>query len=429
MVPKLLNKRSVRQAGSVTSAYTVSQAINSAGAFVRVPLLVGAIGINDYGVLLAILSFWPWLAIMSEAARQTMRVWVAESGPTDTCAPVPIPVRRRLIAASCAVVIAGALVALLIPLGKLVEPNSGSEDNARLALFGVGLVGALSVLPAARTGWLEARGKLVLTSLLSGASTILGLPCLFVALHFSNHLLLISAVSVLAFAMPVMCSLFFGLNHGENVDGFEANTDTFTPTLRHMFLWSLAALAAYGFDTIIVGALVGAAAAAEYGIALRILGLATIVPLALGPTVMVRFAATRRKDETVTPLAVCKVSGLFVSATFPLALLMGAGGPTLAGWLTHGQVPGRQSLYWLLAVSALLGAASGPIYAAFTAQRGLPARNAVMIVGSLINVGASCLLALRIGTIGPALASVAVASVQFALLNFLMFRRPSLIGA
>ncbi|MGB7447936.1 MAG: hypothetical protein WA892_02295 [Ornithinimicrobium sp.] len=412
-------------------AFGFSQFVILLGAFVRIPLITGALGATGYGLFVIITSVNPVMSMLAGGLSGAARISVADH--PNTAARVIRRLRTFGFVEALVLTLIGATIAVV---GRYFMP---SEAAVALAIS----ISAVSmILPlAAYEGALEGFGRTALAHLTLAANTVVGVPLLIVGLMVSESLPMVVFATALGTATPFLVAALavrWGTPYrhqrrskeDQNDDTSEVNLDL-RQLSGSMTGWSLANLLVYVADAATLGIVVGASAAAEYGLGWRILVLVTAVPEALGSLLTVYFAKMRSDPEKrggiVRSLLV--LTGVFSAVGAVLGSACALWGPAIGGLLSNGEVQTPALLYISLGVFGAITSTTAPLLAACAAHGLVSLRARVGVVLGVINVGLSVPLAAWLGSAGPIISSVICVSVIAVWLSVAILRSPDRLTA
>jgi O-antigen/teichoic acid export membrane protein len=172
---------------------------------------------------------------------------------------------------------------------------------------------------------------------------------------------------------------------------------------------ALAAATAFGSDVLVAGAIIGPAAAAAYGIALRASNMARDLATRTTDMLVPTFAHATALQDSRRTVAVFRESVFLERAILVPALVVfvAFGNPLLRLWL--GSVPhGSKNVLVLLVLGAFVVAPGHSSFALLTGMGRLSYLLAGAWVTAVINLGLSILLTWQLGIVGPVLASLSV---------------------
>lgn len=403
-------------------AYALSQAVILAGSVVRIPLLTGALGEEGYGTFIVLTSVWPIVQLLTGGLAGAARVSVAAQ--PDRVGMVSRSLRRTGMIEALAVI--GAAAIALPILAVWVDP----EVIWALACV---LAGSAIVLPlAAHQGLLEGFGHTAVSHLALSMVSIVGLPILMITLIFESSLLSVVAATMVGFVAPyVTCALlsrWLTPVHSPSSGEAGASTLDLRALTGAMTGWGMANILVFLLDPAIIAFTTGAAASAQYGLASRITGLVTALPVALGGLLVVWF--TRARQDRVRNRVLSKLwRALSVSTGcgLGLAVFSVVFGPRIGDFLSQGTVETPENLYVWMAVYGGMTCAAEPLIAAWAAPAAARTRARAGLTFGFVNVVLSFVLALQWGAVGPIIATVLCNFAIISTLLFLTLTRPSLI--
>ncbi|HSP60026.1 MAG TPA: hypothetical protein VLO09_03110 [Ornithinimicrobium sp.] len=404
-------------------SYGLSQAVVLAGSLVRIPLITQALGEVGYGRFIVITSVWPAIQILAHGLASTARVVVAED---PRRAPPTVRALRWTGTKEGAVVL--VLAALLLPV---LGPTIGW--GFAWSVLWVGLA-AVVVLPiAGHHGVLEGAGRTAASHLALATTTVVGLPVLVLALGLRQDLSTVVAASMVGFVAPyltyrLLTRRLVRLREPDDGSGSGLDGVVLTGLSGAMTAWALSNVLVFLFDPVIIMATTGAAAAGQYGLASRITGLVTAVPIALGGLLIVWFSRARTQGQGALVLRrLVSSSAVFTVVGVALAVVTIALGPWIGQLLGRGAVGTPQELYTWLGIYGGLTCASSPLVAAWAAPRAAATRARLGVALGIVNVALSVLLAQLMGTVGPVVATVVCNGSVVLALALLTWRRPALV--
>jgi O-antigen/teichoic acid export membrane protein len=414
------------------TAYGLSQLIIALGAFARIPILVGDLGAAGYGIVVAVGGIAVVVLAIADGLAQTTRVQLVDLGQQGHLVAARIQQLANTLAVMfLAISGTAALIVLVLPKG-----NSSPVFAGILCV----LFSSLAIFGGPSKGALEAHGRTATANLMQSATTIIGLPILVLALFISPTLEVAAFVTGLGLALPYLTSIAFS-KWDSRGRGFKIQDRRFFSPLgellksgvarnvRHMVVWAWANSINYAFDALMVAVLVSATAAANFGLASRIMTMAMLLSLGLTPLLTTRVTQWR---NLYSPYEIrrrlWKSSLLLLAAScFLVGLSLVLAGP-LSKWLSHGQILPDWSLFAWLSAFAALSAISMPLMAAFSGKGGVAFRTQMAVICSVINLVVSIVATIAIGEIGPVIGSVVgLFALSVILLIHVRFRPDSIL--
>lgn len=406
-------------------AYGASQGVILLGSVVRIPLLTGALGQQGYGTFIVLTSVWPIVQLLTGGLAGAARVSVAANAER-------VGVVNRSLQRT------GTIEALaLLGVAAVVLPilTFWLDPEVIWALACV-MAGSAIVLPlAAHQGVLEGFGHTAASHLALSMVSVVGLPVLIFALAVDQSLVSVVAATMVGFVAPYVTCTFLArwLTHMRRPGGqLSLATQAGDPNLRAltgaMTGWGMANILVFLLDPVIIAITTGAAASAQYGLASRITGLVTALPVALGALLVVWFTRTRQADGGRKVLSRLRNS-MLVSTAFGLALATFsiAFGPQIGDFLSQGAVETPTALYLWMAIYGGMTCAAEPLIAAWAAPEAARIRARTGLIFGFANVGLSLGLAYPWGPVGPIVATVVCNLGIIGTLLLLTFLRPELI--
>lgn len=418
--------RAARVRQGLTSAWTVtllayglSQVVVLAGAVVRIPLITHALGETGYGRFVVVTSLWPVVQLLAHGLSSTARVVVAER-PGRAGGTMRV-LRRTGTKEGAALLVLSVLLAPV--LAALVGPGFA------WSVLWVGVAAMVTLPVAGHQGLLEGSGRTAVTHLTLATTTVVGLPALVLALGLRQDLTTVVAASMVGFVAPYLTArlLTRWLVPRLETPGGEDEGLLLTGLNGAMTAWALSNVLVYVFDPVILMVTTGEAAAGQYGLASRVTGLVTAVPVALGGLLTVWLSRARARGGADVRRKILLSTAVFTLAGTLLAAFCIVVGPAVGDLLSRGSVGTPQALYTWLGIYGGLTCASSPLVAAWAAPRAAAVRGRVGLVLGVVNVGASWVLAMALGLVGPVVATVACNAVVVLVLAWLTWRRPHLV--
>lgn len=409
---------------SALSAYGLTQLLLAFSAFMKIPLIVGSVGPEGYGVIVLVMSAWTVINAMCEGLSQTSRVMMSEKGEDrDRAISISLGLSRVGIAESAVLVGIGLPMTGL--LGAIASPLVGWLGFALLA------VATLTLPLATFKGFVEARERVIAVNVALTANVFVGLPAVFLATQGTNSVIVVAIASLVGSASPFIVYAWLErkvLRDRNFWSSCTTKTSSLGANLRpvaSMTLWSFATVLAYAFDPFIVGAVLGLEASGAFGLASRVMTMAMVLPLGLNVLVASRVTRWRAVgDVSLLRSRVMRLCGQLAIPGLLLAIATAIIGPPVGRVLGGGEVPTPSNLYAILAAYAFITTASSPIFALFAGPRAARLRGWLALwVGSL-NLLLSVVFSLWFGITGPAAASCICLCVMTVVLLVFFRRHP-----
>ena len=393
------------------STYGLAQLVLAIGAFARIPLLITDLGAAGYGTIVAISGLAIVVLAVADGLSQTTRVVLIDLGPGGRREAGDLQRQANTL---------GLLVVVAIALSAVVTYLSSAPLRSSILAGLLCVLGAsLAIFGGPSKGVLESREQTASVNLMQTSTTIVGLPILILALYLSPTIEVAAAVTGVGLALPYLASTLLAVFRywrperlgGEPLGLFATFKDLCVSSrakgIRQMVVWAWANSLNYAFDALIVALVVGTIAAADFGLASRIMTMAMLLSLALAPLVTARVARWRlvfsafdfRKKLKDASLKLMAGSAVVVAVSLIIA-------EPLADWLSNGEITPQFSLFAWLGVFAVLSAATMPLMAAFAGRGGSAFRTGASVACAVLNVAISISLTGQLGPIGPVIGSV-----------------------
>ena len=391
-------------------AYGTAQLIIALGAFARIPILVDDLGASGYGVVVSVGGLAIVFIAIADGLAQATRVRIIELGAEGYIAAQKIQRLANtlgflLFMALC--VVAGISFLFSDELNLLVFAASVCLLFACLGIFG-----------GPSKGVLEALGRTATANLMQTSTTLVGLPILIAALFLSPTLEIAAAVTGLGLAMPYLTSILFarGKMSAEPAlirrrHPFDSPRQLLNSETAHniwlMVFWAWANALNYAFDALIVAVIASPEAAAEFGLASRIMTMAMLLSLGLSPLLTATVTKWRMSlNPSDMRTRLWKASAMLLSAAIVLVAFSLIIARPLSRWLSHDEIVPGWSLFVWLSVFAILSAVAMPLMAAFSGRNGVAFRTRIALICSGINIAVSIWATMLVGQVGPVIGSV-----------------------
>lgn len=407
----------------------------------RIPLIIHSLGAAGYGLLLAVTALAPWMLLVIGGVANVVRVDIAEAlgGSGEQSAWATLEHHRRRAYRVCAWVGGiSILAAVAVPWNSLLLSKHGlhlATYQVPLSVAVSGVMVALSAPGSVYQGLLQADRRVAITSVLPGAAAILSLALTAIATALSAPFVVFVLATVAASCAPFWLSHLLGLPHrarmrrrlhDTSVTAHSGGGDT-----KDLVIMTGAAappLFSTGWDPVVLGAAAGPQAVAAYGLASRLSTLVTIVPSALYPHFWAEYARLRAAGERKALLARLRRDIIIVAGlTAGLAALYTYIGPIIGTILGSHGVSQPRSLYAAFAVFGVLAALQTVLLPVLGGRRSAWFIASLVFAFTLPNVALSYLLSLRVGAVGPVLASIFFSLLLLSIAWVLIRRRPELL--
>lgn len=382
------------------------------------PIVIGSAGPSGYGIFaLGLTAYWVMFGL-DLGLGLAHQVRISRSHRTPQTAWETEDARRSLVRWSGGLT-SGACVMLAVSI-----MFTGMRDTALSALALGAMFGALA-LPTS----LSFRGRLAvkrtrLSSVLSVCAA--GVSVLVVwamSASVSSGLVFLSAVCVIRQGSLLLDWRIYRREWLNNGMALPSSLSNDTKVLgRQFFVLQTAAILSFNLDVLIVGTINGDQAVAQLSIVSRIV---LIIPMLVGLLIQPLMTTYAETDDAVTLRKGIVKSTLTISAVagLGLVLVITFRHAIVDVWLGNEQFPIQPGLWMVVAIFALIAAASGPITLFIQSRGALNSFTRVTVIGLVINVVLSVSLACHWGPIGPVAASIATQAALILPASLLLARR------
>lgn len=421
-------------------SFAIGQVLVLGTSLARIPLLIHSLGAAGYGLLLAVTALAPWMLLViggvNTAACRDIAEALGGSGEQSAWATLE-HFRHRAYRVSAWIAVISILAAVVVPWNSLLV----SKHGLRLATYEVplgiavsGVMVALSAPGSVYQGLLQADRRVAITAILPGAAAILSLMITAAAVVFSAPFVVFVLATVAAACAPFWFAHILGLSHRARMRRL-VDTSVTAPSragnTKDLVIMTGAAappLFSIGWDPLVLGAAVGPQAVAAYGLASRLAGLVTIVPSALYPHFWAEYARLRAAGEREALRAHLRRDiVVVVGLTAVLGVLYTGIGPIVATILGTHAVDQPRSLYAAFAVMGVLAALQTVLLPVLAGRRSAWLMATLVYAFTLPNVALSYVLSLRVGAVGPVLASIFFSVLLLSIAWVRIHRRPELL--
>jgi O-antigen/teichoic acid export membrane protein len=407
----------------------------------RIPLIIHSLGAAGYGLLLSVTALAPWMLLVIGGVTNVARVDIAEAlgaaGEQSAWAMLEHH-RRRAYRVGAWVGVISILIAVAVPWNSLLVSKHGMHLATYEVPLGVavsGLMVALSTPGSVYQGLLQADRRVAITSILPGAAAILSLVLTAIATALSAPFVAFVLATVAASCAPFWFSHILGLRHRarmrRRLDDTSVTAHSGGGDTKDLVIMTGAAappLFSTGWDPVVLGAAAGPRAVAAYGLATRLSTLVTIVPGALYPHFWAEYARLRAAGDREALLAHLRRDIVIVAGlTAVLGALYTGIGPIVGTILGSHGVSQPRSLYAAFAVFGVFAALQTVLLPV------LGGRGSAWLIATLVfaftlpNVALSYVLSLRVGAVGPVLASIFFSVLLLSIAWVRIRRRPELL--
>jgi O-antigen/teichoic acid export membrane protein len=387
--------------------------VNLGIGLVLTPILLHHLGVEGFGVWTLSLTIASYVGMVELGLGvATVRQIAAALAVRDTLRASVVAASARALYLSLGVLGTALLAGLVMVPGLIAATGRASTENMRLAVLVLG------------TGYLLTLSTSIYPTVAIGAGRVdvgiaIGVTARLVTAVAQIVVVLVSAnvvaLAVVTAAGGVCGTLAVRQAARRLFREIEVKLALASRGMARQLLASgwrnaavvAAAAVALQSDTIVVGAILGAAAVASYGIAVRVATMA--LSLATRPTdvLVPTFAHAGALDDRERITRALAESILLARAALvgALVVFVGFGNSILKIWL--GTVPHNAST--VLVILVLGAAVSAPGYSCFIFLSGIGRLNYLLVGASLAalgNLGLSILLTWWLGVVGPALGSL-----------------------
>jgi O-antigen/teichoic acid export membrane protein len=425
----------------ILASFAVGQVLVFGTSVARIPLIIHSLGAAGYGLLLAVTALAPWMLLIIGGVNNVARVDIAEAlgGSGEQSAWATLEHHRHRAYRVCAWVGGiSILAAVAVPWNSLLLSKHGLRMATYEVPLGVAVSGvmvALTASGAVYTGLLQADRRVAITSILPGAAAILSLVLTAIAAAWSAPFVVFVLATVAASCAPYWFAHILGLSHRARMRRRLHDTSVTAPfraskTKDLVIMTGAAAppLFSVGWDPVVLGAAAGPQAVAAYGLASRLSGLVTIIPSALYPHFWAEYARLRAAGEREALRAQLRRDTIVVAGlTAVLGVLYIAIGPIVATILGTHTVDQPRSLYVAFAVLGVLAALQTVLLPVLGGRRSAWLIATLVFAFTVPNVALSYVLGLRVGAVGPVLASIFFSVLLLSIAWARIHRRPELL--
>ncbi len=404
----------------------VARAVAIAISFVAIPLVLGYLGAERYGMWLTISSLIAVLGPLDLGIGNGLLQFVSDASGRDDRAAARRAVSTALLLLSAiafGIVLVAALAYPAMPWAGLFNVASagavaeaGPAAITLIVIFAVGMpLGVAGMIQSAyQSGfvtslWSIAGSAGSLLALLIAIQANAGLPILIVALTGAGLVAaLLNALVLFGRQRPWLAPR-----------PSEFRRSTASSLLRTGVLFvvlQLAGLAAYQLDNFVIAQIMGAAAVQEYAIPVKLFSLApTLVSFALAPLWPAYREAISRGDAAWVGRTLVRSIRLALAINAPAAVMLVLAGPfILHAWVGDAVTPAPILLVGL-GVWIVINAISGPLAMLLNGANVIGFQAVCAILMAVCNVAVSVFLTYRIGVAGAVWGSI-IGQVLFSLI-------------
>ena len=395
------------------------------GLFVT-PILLRQLGVDGFGAWTVVLTVASYVGLVELGLGLATTRYVAAAlatGDIARASAVAASARATfwLLASVGTLVLAGLV---MIP-GLLVETGGVPSNQVRMSVFVLGMGFLLSMPAAIYILIAQGAGRQDLPTTVGVASRLCMAVAQVAVVLATDNLVALALVTAFFLVAGSLAARAVSRRAVPDVDIRLANAST---TVARELVGSGLRNAAIGItsvfaiqsDVLVVGAILGPAAVAAYGIAVRASTMVSELAFRATDVLVPTFAhTTAQRDDDRTVMALRESAFLARAVLVPAFVILAAFGDQLLDvWL--GEVPRHSSTVLILLVAGAIAAAPG--HSCFVLLRGMN-RLTFLLIGLSItaagNLALSVFLTLRIGIVGPAVGSLA----GFVAFNMLVLPR------
>ncbi len=394
--------------------------------FITVPLVIGYLGADRYGMWLTISSLFLVLGPLDLGIGLGLLQIVSDStGPDDRERARQAISTALILLTLIAFAIAAVMIVIYpsVPWARLFNVTSpqaideaGPVAATLVGLFVIGLpLSIVAIVQAAYQSsyvsslWALAAGIGSLVGLLVAIGARAGLPLLIVALTGVGLVAaLLNALALFRWHRPWL---------SPKVRDFRLNTAGWLLRVGLLFVVLQAAgVAAYQLDNIVIAQIMGSASVQEYAVPAKLFSLAPImVSFALAPLWPAYREAISRGDADWVGRTLRRSVRLALAVNVPAALLLLVAGPEILRLWVGSAVSPTPLLLVGLAIWTMMLSLSGPIAMLLNGANVIAFQAVGAILMAVCNVAVSVFLVTRVGVAGAVYGSI-IAQLIFILL-------------
>jgi len=409
--PQGVSRQRYQRIAQAFSASVLAKGVNLIVLLISVPLTLGYLGPERYGLWIAMTSVLSWLAISDIGLANGLMNLLADAHGRER----PDQAQGYVAATFWGL----ALIALLVgivstPLSEWVDwrrlLNIGSSDAAAelrsallLAIWCFALSLPLSVVPKVYIAHQEG----ALASAWSAVSSVGGLAAIVLVTHWNGGLVALTAAF---FGCQTLVNLLsavhlFGVKHRKlrpsirlvNLDNLRA----VLPMSALFFLSQIQSLLVFQTDVLVISHFLGPSAVTPYSVTFRLFAYVN-VPLQLATPYFLSAIgeANARRDFPWIRLAFRRL--LLASVVWAVPAILGFTifyAPVITAWAGRQAVPGQGLVLWMGLWTFLL-AFGTPMFVVLNATRNFARMVGFAYVAGVANVALSIIFVQRFGAAG-----------------------------
>lgn len=340
-----------RQALVTTAAFTGVQGLIAVSSFIRIPLVVTALGTKGYGLNTLVGSTVPILLATAGGMRIASRTIVSEQvGGED---PSLLELTKATIRRQGWWVMGWQLL-ITLPLSWILPfyywfhaEGIASATQFELSMLCSSLMCGFAVVGSVAWGGLEAYGRTALVNAFGAIVTVLGLVVTVFAAKITKSFLVFAILNIGTTVVPFyLCPLFYRFERRRRSRRVNGQLHAIVRRLSvRGTIQAIPPLATRAVDPFIIGAALGPASVSSYGVAQRLSMASTLIPSALVPVVSSRMARSRGKGSELTLGMVLMIAAGFGAIALVLGAVLVVIGPWLLSVLARGHFSTSRSVF------------------------------------------------------------------------------------
>jgi O-antigen/teichoic acid export membrane protein len=356
---------------------------------IRMPLVIGSLGISKFAGYSAALGLWAVVAAIGESSRANARQVTSDKGIAN------FDTTQAFTSTLLLSVVTIAISGFIIVSGN---PHSQLVDMKALSCFALGAI--LYPFFAIRIGIREGLGKFSWFQISTITSQLLSLATCLVFIPFHDSFLF-----AISFVVPALLpGLYATLKSRGEIAGkpkiFRRRVGLLPEAQAFKFsVISVSETIAFTLDPAIVLGTVGAIASAQFALTQKFCVAFAIVPMVLAPVIAVS-NSSRYSKSSVKRFQ--RIQGL-------TALVIGAGllvaSPMLFDIFSHGALAMDYQILFFGCLNGVVGSYLSPILQAKIQKGVLSRRSVAAAIYAVASIALSFLFAKLVGAPGPFLAS------------------------
>jgi O-antigen/teichoic acid export membrane protein len=418
---------------AVLSSGVLGLVIIGLAATIRVPLLLGAIGASDVGLVITIISGGQIAMVGIAGARTAARVMATEGprGGPNAASAISLRGDWRWSTVVPVLVFAG-VVAVALP----TVTSSQSRGEFVVAIVTSCVITVLAFPGGRAWGELEARGALAAVNTLNALTSVIALGATWALLDAPYPVWVHATIGTLSAVSPFFITQVWcwAITRPRTNRVHRAPVHRATvPLVQLEAIRSLPGLAFRSLDPIILTALGLGAVVADFTIIQRITLMMTGLAVFARP-VWSRGAAARRAEHAEQRDTPSRLHAYFRSTLVQATLLggLGATGVVVGSWLATFVVDFTLASFWLLvvlsAVVVFLNALATVFITFLAGNKAARLASSIEVGSAAIKVALTVVLVTTIGAVGAVAATIVALGALIGLEYRLLRRQPDLLA-